>query len=692
MINTFNVHLIRLESDFMNKFNLKKPFEPTGDQPRAIRKLVEGIRAGNKHQVLLGATGTGKTFTMANVIEQINKPTLIMAHNKTLAAQLASEFREFFPQNAVEYFVSYYDYYLPESYVPQIDLYIEKDAGINEEIDRLRLAATKSLMTRKDVLIVASVSCIYNIGSPELYKESVISLFKQQKIPIKEILLRLIDLQYERNEFELKRGTFRVKGDTLEIHPSYEQFVVRISFYGDAVEKIERLDATSFEREEELEEIMIFPARHYVQPRRNLEDPIGQIKKDLEERIKYFKKEDKIVEQRRIEQRTNFDIEQIEQLGYVKGIENYSRYFDGRKPGDLPFTLMDYFPKDFLLFIDESHMTVPQIRGMWHGERARKNTLIENGFRLPSAFDNRPLNFEEFSRKLNQVIYTSATPDTYELSLADQTVEQIIRPTGIVDPEVEVRKTKNQILSVMEEIKKRVAKDQRVLVTTLTKNMAEDLAEFLAEREIKVMHIHYEVHTLERIDILRDLRKGKYDVLVGINLLREGLDLPEVSLVAILDADKEGFLRSKTSLIQTIGRAARHVDGRVIMYADNMTKSMKGAIEETDRRRKIQLDYNRKNNITPESIQKAIHDIGERLAEIQPKTNTVQELDFTNIPKKEIKKLSRDLESEMRLAAENLDFERAALLRDQLLELKNQNLQVPKTITSKESKMGVKES
>ena len=670
----------------MDKFELKKPFEPTGDQPQVISSLVSGLRKGNKHQVLLGATGTGKTFAMANIIEQINKPTLIMAHNKTLAAQLASEFREFFPKNAVEYFVSYYDYYLPESYVPQIDLYIEKDAAINDEIDRLRLAATKALMTRKDVLIVASVSCIYNIGSPDLYQASVISLFKDQKILIKELLARLVDLQYERNDIELKRGTFRVKGDTLELHPSYEQFVVRFSFFGDTIERIEQLDPTSFERQSELEEIMIFPARHYVQPKGNLATPISQIKKDLQARVEFFKKENMLLEERRISQRTKFDIEQIEQLGYVKGIENYSRYFDGRKPGDQPFTLIDYLPKDFLLFIDESHMSVPQIRGMWHGERARKNTLIENGFRLPSAMDNRPLNFEEFSRKINQVIYTSATPDRYELSLSENTVEQVIRPTGIVDPEVEIRKTKNQIPDVMAEIRKRVEKGQRVLVTTLTKNMAEDLAEFLAERDIKVMYIHYEVATLERIQILRDLRKGKHDVLVGINLLREGLDLPEVSLVAILDADKEGFLRSKTALLQTIGRAARHVEGRVIMYADNITGSMKRAIEETDGRRKKQQVYNKKHHITPETIKKAIHDIGERLEEIQPKASTVEELDFSKVPKVEIKRLGHDLEAEMKHAAENLDFERAALLRDQLLELKNRNLKIPRTISVKEAK------
>ncbi|MEX0616678.1 MAG: excinuclease ABC subunit UvrB [Candidatus Woykebacteria bacterium] len=670
----------------MNKFKLKSPWPPTGDQPVAIEKLVKGLQEGFKHQVLLGATGTGKTFTMANVVAQINKPTLLIAHNKTLAAQLASEFREFFPENAVEYFVSYYDYYQPEAYVPQIDLYIEKDADINEEIDRLRLAATKALMTRSDVLIVASVSCIYNIGSPEAYKESVLTLFKGQKILVKEILARLVEIQYERNDLDLKRGKFRVKGDTVEIYPAYEEFVVRVSFLGDSIEKIEKLDPTSFDNQEALEEIVVFPARHYVMPRQNLEDPLSQIRNDLDGRLKYLKKENRVVEAKRLEARTKFDLEQLEQLGFVKGIENYSRYFDGREAGEPPYTLIDYFPKDYLLIIDESHMSVPQIKAMWHGERARKNVLIDNGFRLPSAMDNRPLTFEEFSRKVNQVVYTSATPSVYETSLAERVVEQVIRPTGIVDPQIEVRKTKGQIQDLIEEIQKRVKKGQRVLVTTLTKHMAEDLTEFLAEREIKVMYIHYQVDTLQRIDILRDLRKGIYDVLVGINLLREGLDLPEVSLVAILDADKEGFLRSQTSLIQTTGRAARHIEGRVIMYADNITGSMKAAIAETNRRRNVQISYNKKHNITPATIQKAIHDIGERLAELQPEVTTVEELDFTKIPKTEIKRLSKDLESEMKLAAENLEFERAALLRDQFLELKNQNLVIPKTITTKEAR------
>ena len=675
----------KLNFIIMEKFELVSPFKPTGDQPKAIKKLVEGLKRGFKHQVLLGATGTGKTFTIANIIEQINKPVLVIAHNKTLAAQLAAEFREFFPKNAVEYFVSYYDYYQPESYVLQIDLYIEKDAAINEEIDRLRLAATKALMTRKDVLIVASVSCIYNIGSPQAYRQSVITLFRGQKIQIKEVLERLVELQYDRNDYDLKRGTFRVKGDSLEIYPAYEQFVVRVSFFSDSIEKIEKLNLTSLEKQEEFEEVSIFPARHYVMPHQNISEPISQIEKDLSERLDFFKKENKLVEAKRLEQRTSFDLEQLQELGFVKGIENYSRYFDGRAPGEPPYTLLDYYPSDFLLFVDESHMSLPQIRGMWHGERARKNILIDNGFRLPSAMDNRPLTFDEFSRKTGQVTYTSATPDEYELSIADQVVEQIIRPTGIVDPQVEVRQTQGQIPDLIKEIEKRVEQGQRVLVTTLTKTMAEDLAEFLAEKEVKVMYIHYEVNTLERVDILRDLRRGKYDVLVGINLLREGLDLPEVSLVAILDADKEGFLRSKKSIIQTIGRAARHIEGKAIMYADKVTGSMKAAILETERRRKIQTEYNKKHAITPTSIKKAIHDIGERLAELQPEASTAEELDLTKVPKSELKKLINDLETEMKTAAENLEFEKAALLRDQLLELKNQGLEIPKTVITKEA-------
>ena len=670
----------------MNKFKLKSPWPPMGDQQTAISKLLEGLRGDFHYQTLLGATGTGKTFTMANIVADLNRPTLVIAHNKTLAAQLAAEFREFFPKNAVEYFVSYYDYYQPEAYVPQIDLYIEKDSDINEEIDRLRLAATKALMTRNDVLIVSSVSCIYNIGSPQAYRESTLTLFVGQILPMSDIKKGLIDLQYGRNDLELKRSTFRIVGDRLEIHPSYEEFVVRISFLGDKIEKITKLNATSLELEDSLDEITIFPARHYMMPHNAVADPLKDIRKDLDLWGKNLKKKNKLLELQRLNQRTNYDLEMIEQVGFVKGIENYSRYFDGRKPGEPPYTLLDYFPENFLIFIDESHMTVPQIRAMWHGERKRKQSLIDNGFRLPSALDNRPLTFDEFLRKTNQIIFTSATPGDYELSVSNKIAEQVIRPTGIVDPKVEIRQTNKQIPNLISEIQNVVRKGQRVLITTLTRRMAEDLTDYLKEKGVKVMYIHFEVETLERVQIIRDLRFGKYDVLVGINLLREGLDLPEVSLVAILDADKEGFLRSKTALIQTIGRAARHIDGKVIMYADVVTGSMKAALDETNRRRKIQVEYNKKRNITPATIQKAIHDIGERLKELQPQAEVTQELDFSKVPKDQVKGLIRDLTDEMESAAKNLEFERAAILRDQLLEIKNQQLEVPKTITSQEVK------
>ena len=670
----------------MNKFKLKSPWPPMGDQQTAISKLLEGLRGDFHYQTLLGATGTGKTFTMANIVADLNRPTLVIAHNKTLAAQLAAEFREFFPKNAVEYFVSYYDYYQPEAYVPQIDLYIEKDSDINEEIDRLRLAATKALMTRNDVLIVSSVSCIYNIGSPQAYRESTLTLFVGQILPMSDIKKGLIDLQYGRNDLELKRSTFRIVGDLLEIHPSYEEFVVRISFLGDKIEKITKLNATSLELEDSLDEITIFPARHYMMPHNAVADPLKDIRKDLDLWGKNLKKKNKLLELQRLNQRTNYDLEMIEQVGFVKGIENYSRYFDGRKPGEPPYTLLDYFPENFLIFIDESHMTVPQIRAMWHGERKRKQSLIDNGFRLPSALDNRPLTFDEFLRKANQIIFTSATPGDYELSVSNKIAEQVIRPTGIVDPKVEIRQTNKQIPNLISEIQNVVRKGQRVLITTLTRRMAEDLTDYLKEKGVKVMYIHFEVETLERVQIIRDLRFGKYDVLVGINLLREGLDLPEVSLVAILDADKEGFLRSKTALIQTIGRAARHIDGKVIMYADVVTGSMKAALDETNRRRKIQVEYNKKRNITPATIQKAIHDIGERLKELQPQAEVTQELDFSKVPKDQVKGLIRDLTDEMESAAKNLEFERAAILRDQLLEIKNQQLEVPKTITSQEVK------
>lgn len=689
----------------MDKFDLKAPWPPTGDQPEAIEKLLKGLGDKYRFQTLLGATGTGKTFTMANVIAKANRPTLVIAHNKTLAAQLASEFREFFPNNAVEYFVSYYDYYQPESYVPQIDLYIEKDADINEEIDRLRLAATKAVLTRRDVLIVASVSCIYSIGAPDAYRQSVLTLCKNQNFPLEKIKEQLVRLQYERSDSDLKRAAFRVKGDVLEIYPAYEEFALRISILGSKIEKIVVLDPVSFDTRKEISEITIFPARHYNVPVDLPYNPLEMIEEEFENWSKKLRKEKKLLELQRLTSRVKYDLEMIRETGTVKGIENYSRFFDGRSPGEPPYTLLDYFPDDFVVFIDESHMTIPQLRAMWHGERKRKEVLIENGFRLPSAMDNRPLTYEEFLKKVKQVIFVSATPGDYELSLSrgslensefriqdsklknyDSVAEQIIRPTGIVDPEVEVRQTKDQIPDLIGEIQKRVEKGQRILVTTLTKRLAEDLTEYLQEKGIKVMYIHHMVDTLERVEILRDLRMGKYDVLVGINLLREGLDLPEVSLVAILDADKEGFLRSKTSLVQTIGRAARHVEGRVIMYADTVTKSMRQAIDETNRRRKIQLEYNKKRKITPATIQKAIHDIGERLVEIQPQVDTVQALDLTKVPKDQLKNLIRDLISEMLRAAEALEFERAAILRDQIQEIKNQQLEIPRTVTTKEAR------
>ncbi len=670
----------------MDKFELNSPFKPTGDQPDAIKKLIEGVKRGDKHQTLLGATGTGKTFTVANIVAEINKPTLVIAHNKTLAAQLASEYREFFPKNAVEYFVSYYDYYQPEAYVPQIDLFIEKDSSINEEIDRLRLAATKALLTRKDVLIVASVSCIYSLGSPSAWEQTVVKIKQGTNIKLRELFTGLTNIQYERNDFDLARGNFRVKGDVVEIYPAYEDFAVRLSLLGETVEKIDQLDVRSMEKTGQMSEISIFPARHYVMPEQDMTSPLKAIRGDLQARLKELKEQNKLVEAQRLESRTNYDLEMIEQLGYCNGIENYSRYFDGRKPGDPPYTLLDYFPKDFLLIIDESHMTLPQIRGMWHGERARKTLLIDNGFRLPSASDNRPLTFDEFARKIDQTIYTSATPSDYEISISDQVVQQIIRPTGIVDPEVELRPTEGQIPNLMEEITLRVKKNERVLVTTLTKRMAEDLTEYLREKDVKVMYIHHEVDTLERIEVLADLRRGVYDVLIGVNLLREGLDLPEVSLVAILDADKEGFLRSRTSLIQTIGRAARRVGSQVIMYADNVTMSMQLAIEETDRRREVQLEYNQKHGITAQTINKTIHDISERLREIQPDATTAEELDLIKVPKKEITRLVSDLEREMKIAADSLDYERAALIRDQIMELKHEEVRAPRTISSREAR------
>lgn len=664
-------------------FELRSPFRPTGDQPKAIKNLELGIKSNAKYQTLLGATGTGKTFTMANIIERVNKPTLVIAHNKTLAAQLASEFREFFPNNAVEYFVSYYDYYQPEAYVPHHDLYIEKDAQINEEIDRLRLAATKALLTRKDVIIVASVSCIYNIGSPSAYQRSTVLLEVGKRYNLKQVARRLNDLQYERNDTAFQRATFRIKGDVFDVYPAYEEKALRLCFFGETLEKIAEFDPRSGESKFSYKEITIFPARHYMMDKEMTSLPLKEIEKELITEVAEFKKVNKLVEAQRLEQRTKYDLEMIEQLGFCSGIENYSRYFDGRNPGDPPYTLLDYFNDDFLLFVDESHITLPQIRGMWPGEKSRKQTLIDFGFRLPSAMDNRPLKYEEFLRKLNQVIFVSATPNEYEISLSDQVAEQIIRPTGLVDPGVSVRPTNGQVKDLIKEIEQRVKRSERVLVTTLTKRMAEDLSAYLSEQGIKVMYLHSDIETLDRVEILRDLRLGVYDVVVGINLLREGLDLPEVSLVAILDADKEGFLRSKTSLIQTIGRAARHINASVIMYADKTTDSMKYAIDETNRRREIQLDYNLKHNITPQSIKKTLRDIGDRLRELQPQAETVEEMDVVNIPRESLSKLIKTLEKEMKLSAEALDFERATLIRDRLIELKKE------MIKSKEKETGI---
>jgi excinuclease ABC subunit B len=648
-----------------------------GDQPEAIVKLVEGIRQGKRDQVLLGATGTGKTFTMANIIQQLQMPALVMAHNKTLAAQLYAEFKEFFPDNAVEYFVSYYDYYQPEAYVPQHDLYIEKETMINEEIDRLRLAATTALMSRRDVIIVASVSCIYGLGSPETYGRTVINLEVGSIYRRNALLRQLVESQYQRNDIDLRPGTFRVRGDTLEVFPAYEdRKVARISFFGDEVERIMEINPVTGEIYAEPGRIDIFPARHYITEEQRLKKAIEDIEIELEQRLKYFKENNKLLEAQRIEQRTRYDLEMMREVGYCSGIENYSRHLDQRPPGSAPWTLMDYLPSDYLLFLDESHMTVPQIRGMYFGDRSRKTMLSDYGFRLPSALDNRPLTFEEFEEHKGYTLYTSATPGPYEMNLADAVVEQIIRPTGLVDPQVEVRPTRGQVDDLLKEIRQRVEEGERVLVTTLTKRMAEDLSEYLMELGIKVHYLHSEVETLERVGILRDLRLGVFDVVVGINLLREGLDLPEVSLVAILDADKQGFLRSATALIQTIGRAARHINGRVIMYADQITEAMQTALEETNRRRKKQEDYNQANGIVPVSIMKTVRDITERLsasahavAEGSAGYSTDRKASG-GMPKTELQRLIAEMEKQMKQAAKDLEFEKAAALRDQIYELK----------------------
>jgi excinuclease ABC subunit B len=640
---------------------------PKGDQAEAARKLQEGIIAGHRFQTLLGATGTGKTFTDALVVQEAQKPTLVIAHNKTLAAQLCSEFRALFPDNAVEYFVSYYDYYQPEAYVPQSDTYIEKDASINDEIDRLRHRATSALLERSDVLIVASVSCIYGLGSPEDYKGMTVSLKLGQEADRDGILRDLVRIQYVRNDIGFTRGTFRVRGDVVEIIPAYEENVMRIEFFGDEVDRILEADAVTGEILEERESITIFPATHFITNEEKLKRAIVSIEEELEERLAFLRGRGKLLEAQRLEQRTRYDLEMLREVGYCQGIENYSRHLTGREPGEPPATLLDYFPPDFLIIIDESHVTLPQLHAMHAGDRSRKQNLVEYGFRLPSAYDNRPLTFNEFQARVNQVIFASATPGRYEFDVSNQVVEQIIRPTGLVDPEIMVRPTRNQIDDLLAEIQDRVRANERALVTTLTKKMAEDLTDYLVEVGVKARYLHSEVQTLERVEILRDLRLGEFDVLVGINLLREGLDLPEVSLVAILDADKEGFLRSETSLIQTIGRAARNVNGKVIMYADSITKSMERAIDETYRRRNIQTEYNRRYGITPKSVKKAIYDITEMLkvAEDEP----VYGLDETAMSHKEAAKLIRTLEDEMYKAAQALEFERAAELRDKIRDL-----------------------
>lgn len=661
----------------MTEFRLVTPFQPTGDQPQAIEKLVEGLRRGYRHQTLLGATGTGKTFTMANVIAAVQRPTLVLAPNKTLAAQLYAEFREFFPHNAVEYFVSYYDYYQPEAYVPQTDTYIEKETEINDEIDRLRLAATRAVRTRRDVIIVASVSCIYGIGSPEEWDKSILALRRGQTVRRDKILRHLVDLQYDRNDVTLVRGTFRARGDIIEVFPAYEEFAVRIELFGDEVDRIVEFDPLTGEILATREVMEIFPAKHWVTSAERLEMAIRSIEAELEERLAELRAQGKLLEAQRLEQRTRYDIEMLREVGYCSGIENYSRHLSGRKPGEPPWTLLDYFPDDYLMFIDESHLAIPQVRGMYHGDRSRKDVLVEYGFRLPSARDNRPLTFEEFLDRINQVIYVSATPGPWELQVSEQIVEQIIRPTGLLDPEISVRPTRGQIDDLLHEIRQRVARGERALVTTLTKKMAEDLADYLKEVGIRTHYLHSEIDTIERVEILRDLRLGVYDVVVGINLLREGLDLPEVSLVAILDADKEGYLRSESALIQMIGRAARHVNGLVIMYADTVTESMRRAIEETYRRRKIQMEYNERHGIQPRSIVKQVRDLTDRIRQAAeerapyhaeptaPHAGVLGELSPD-----ELARLIRDLERQMKEAAKQLEFEKAALLRDQIFELR----------------------
>ena len=655
------------------KFNLVSDYPPQGDQPQAIKKVVEGIRKGYKYQTLLGVTGSGKTFTMANVIQKIQLPTLVISHNKTLAAQLCSEFRRYFPDNAVEYFVSYYDYYQPEAYIARTDTYIEKDSSINEEIDRLRLSATSSLLERKDVIIVASVSCIYGLGSPKDYQDLVFKIRKNEIVKRDNILESLINIHYERNDIDFHRGCFRVRGDVIEIFPSYLEYAFRIELWGDEIEAISEIDPLTGKVIKRRDKLIVYPAKHFVTTKDKLERAILSIEEELRQRLKYFKKEGKLLEAQRLEQRTKYDLEMLKEVGYCSGIENYSRHISGRESGEPPSTLLDYFPTDFMMFIDESHVTIPQLRGMFAGDKSRKNSLVEYGFRLPSAYDNRPLYFKEIENYMEKVVLVSATPAKYELEKSKQIVEQIIRPTGLIDPEIILKPAKNQIDSLIAEIKKRTGKKERVLVTTLTKRMAEDVAEYLEEINIKAKYLHSEIKTLERINILKDLRLGKFNVLVGVNLLREGLDLPEVSLVAILDADKEGFLRSETSLIQTMGRAARNINGTVILYCENITGSIRRAMKETNRRRKIQLAYNQQYHITPQTITKSvdkfsISDSGNNLEDF----STVNEEEEKYLSQNNLWLLIKSLEKEMKQAAKNLDFERATLLRDEIRRLKKE--------------------
>jgi excinuclease ABC subunit B len=647
---------------------------PTGDQPSAIEQIVEGLERNDRHQTLLGVTGSGKSFTMANIMARIQRPSLVLAPNKTLAAQLYSEFKEFFPNNAVEYFVSYYDYYQPEAYVPRTDTYIEKDAQVNDEIDKLRHAATRSLLTRRDVVIVASVSCIYGLGSPEEYGKTVVSLRRGASVRRDRILRHLVDIQYDRNDLTLVRGTFRVRGDTLDVFPAYEEIAVRIEFFGDEIERIIEIDPLTGEILAERNEVDIYPAKHFVTTQEKLQLAVKDIEAELLDRLKVLEGEGKILEAARLKQRTMYDIEMLEEAGYCSGVENYSRHLSRRNEGDPPWTLLDYFPDDYIIFIDESHMSIPQVRGMFAGDRSRKDVLVDFGFRLPSARDNRPLTFDEFERHIHQAVYVSATPGPYEFEHSERMVEQVIRPTGLVDPEISVRPTKRQIDDLLAEIHHRVARGERVLITTLTKKMAEDLTDYMKEVGIRAHYLHSDIETLERVEILRDLRLGVYDVVVGINLLREGLDLPEVSMVAILDADKEGYLRSANSLIQTIGRASRHVDGLVIMYADRITDSMRRAIDETYRRRAIQLAHNEEHGITPRGIVKQIRDITERVRAVAEEHGAYQADSkpgaIAQIPPNEMARLIKDLERQMKDASKQLEFERAALIRDQIIELR----------------------